>query len=129
MKAGTLGATIERQIWSRFRSTTYWIGATIPVLVISLLLYKTAVATDNPATTMFLSIVSALWIGGSSCVREIVDERRLVQREPHLSLLAYGIAKILHAALMAALQSLIVTIFVSFSGVVPLSWITLWLIL
>jgi hypothetical protein len=62
-------------------------------------------------------------------VREIVDERKLVQREPHLSLGAYGAAKVLHAALMAAGQSLILTLAVLVSAVVGLPLFTLWAIL
>ncbi len=79
--------------------------------------------------TMFLAILSALWIGGSACVREVVDERRLVQREPHLSLLAYGLAKIAHASMVALGQSLILTLFVRSSGVVSLPLPALWTIL
>ena len=129
MRVATASATIERQIWSRFRAPSYWIGALVPVALISLLLYQAGRATGNPGMTMFLAVLSALWIGGSGCVREIVDERRLIQRDPHVSLFAYASAKILHAALMAAGQSLIITMFVRFSGVVFLPLFTLWAIL
>jgi len=129
MRVATASATIERQIWSRFRAPSYWIGALVPVALISLVLYQAGRATGNPPMTMFLAVLSALWIGGSGCVREIVDERRLIQRDPHVSLFAYGTAKILHAALMAAGQSLILTVFVRFSGVVFLPLYTLWAIL
>jgi hypothetical protein len=128
MRPGSLRATVERQVRSRFRSRAYWIGAAAPTLLISVLLYQTARATNSAATTMFLAIVSALWIGGSACVREIVDERKLVQREPHLSLLAYGISKIVHAALLAAGQSAIVAAFLVATDVVGLGVIPLWTI-
>jgi hypothetical protein len=76
-------------------------------------------------------VVSALWVGGSACVREIVDERRLVQRDPHLSLLAYAIAKILHAGLMALGQSLLLSVAVAATGIVhnvfPMLWFLLFL--
>src|SRR5262249_10793548 len=85
--------------------------------------------TRSPATVLFLSILSALWIGGSSCVREIVDERRLVQREPHLSLLAYGLSKIIYAVVLGAAQSAVVTAFLRSTDVVGLPFLNLWLIL
>jgi hypothetical protein len=129
VRAATARATIERQIWSRFRSTSYWIGAVAPVFLISLLLFQAGRATSNPAMTMFLAVLSALWIGGSGCVREIVDERRLIQRDPHVSLIAYALAKMLHASLMAAGQSVIISVFVLVSGVVFLPLYTLWTIL
>jgi len=124
-----LWSAIDRQCRSRLRSRAYLVGATLPVLLISALLYQTAVATKSPATAMFLGILSALWIGGSSCVREIVDERRLVEREPHLNLVAYGLAKIVHAVTLASLQAGIVTLFLSLTGVVRLSFPDLWLII
>jgi hypothetical protein len=129
MKVASAQATIERQIWSRFRSPSYWIGAVVPLVLIGILLHQAGVATKNPPMTMFLAVISALWIGGSGCVREIVDERRLVQRDPHLSLLAYAIAKILHAGLMALGQSLILTLAVKLTGVVHLAMPILWIIL
>jgi len=129
MMTNSLAATIDRQLRSRFRSPAYWIAATVPVLLISLLLWQTARATDSPATAMFLAILSALWIGGSSCIREIVDERKLVQRDPHLSLLAYAVAKIIHASLLAAGQSAILTTFLLFTDVVGLPVVPLWTIL
>lgn len=129
MKANSVGATIERQLRSRFRSLSYWIAAVVPVLLISVLLHQTAKATASPATVMFLAILSALWIGGSSCVREIVDERKLVQRDPHLGLLAYGLSKIIHASLLAAGQSLILTFFLLLSDVIGLPVFQLWMIL
>ena len=75
----SLGTAIDRQSRSRFRSPAYVIGVFAPVILISLLLFQTAKATKSPATVVFLSILSALWVGGSSCIREIVDERRLVR--------------------------------------------------
>lgn len=129
MTSLSLGAAIDRQWRSRFRSSAYVIGAVAPVLLIGLLLFQTASATKSPATVMFLSILSALWIGGSSCIREVVDERRLVQREPHLSLLAYGIAKIVHALALGAAQSLVPTVFLRMTGVIHLPFLNLWLIL
>jgi hypothetical protein len=129
MKFGTATATVERQIFSRFRTPSYWVGAVAPVVLISLLLFQAGRATGNPAMTMFLAVLSALWIGGSGCVREIVDERRLIQRDPHVSLFAYAIAKILHAGLMAAGQSFVLAMFVRFSGVVFLPLYVLWPIL
>ena len=126
MRANSYLATIDRQLRSRFRSPAYWVGAIVPVLLISVLLWQTARATDSPATAMFLAILSALWIGGSSCIREIVDERKLVQREPHLSLLAYAAAKIIYAALLAAGQSAIVAAFLLLTGVVGLPAPLLW---
>jgi hypothetical protein len=129
MRVSTARATIERQIWSRFRTRSYWIGAALPVGLISLLIYQAGRATSNPPMTMFLAVVSALWVGGSGCVREIVDERRLIQRDPHVSLFAYAIAKMLHAALMAAAQSLILSAFVALGGVVHLPLFSIWVIL
>jgi hypothetical protein len=129
VRQGSFSVTIERQIWSRLRSAGYWVGATAPVIVIGLLLFGTAKATSSPATVMFIAILAALWIGGAACVREIVDERKLVQREPHLSLLAYAVAKIVHAVLIAAGQSLIMTLWVLASGIVGLPLLSLWLIL
>jgi hypothetical protein len=129
MMSGSFGVTIERQLWSRFRSTGYWVGATAPVAVIGLLLFETAKATGSPATVIFIAVLAALWIGGSACVREIVDERKLVQREPHLSLLAYAVAKIIHAIVISAGQSLIMTMSVLASGLVGLPLLSLWLIL
>ncbi len=129
MMTNSLAATIDRQLRSRFRSLAYWIAAIVPVLLISLLLWQTARATESPATAMFLAILSALWIGGSSCIREIVDERKLVQRDPHLSLLAYAVAKIIHASLLAAGQSAILTTFLLFTDVVGLPVVPLWTIL
>jgi len=126
---GILGAAIDRQLRSRSRSMSFWVGASVPVIVIGALLWETARATQSPATAMFLAILSALWVGGSSCIREVVDERKLVMREPHLSLLAYGIAKMVHASLLAAAQSLIIAIFLIASGVVGLPLSPLWLIL
>lgn len=125
----SLAATIDRQSRSRFRSPAYLVSAVVPVLLIGALLFQTARATDSPATAMFLAILSALWIGGSSCVRDIVDERRLVQREPHLNLLAYGVAKIVHALVLGAAQSAIVVAFLRATGVVRLPFANLWLIL
>ena len=129
MRVATASATIERQIWSRFRAPSYWVGVVAPVFLISLLLFQAGRATRNPAMTMFLAVLSALWIGGSGCVREIVDERRLIQRDPHVSLFAYAIAKILHAALMSAGQSFVLAMFVRFSNVVFLPLYILWPIL
>lgn len=129
MKVASAQATIERQLWSRFRSPSYWVGAVVPLVLIGVLLTMAGDATKNPPMTMFLAVISALWIGGSSSVREIVDERRLVQRDPHLSLLAYAIAKILHAGVMALGQSLVLTLAVMFTGVVHLSAPILWIIL
>jgi len=129
MKASSAQATIERQLWSRFRSPSYWIGAVVPLALIGLLLHQAGSATSDPPTTMFLAVISALWVGGSGCVREIVDERRLVQRDPHLSLLAYALAKILHAGLMAAGQSLILTMAVLLTGIVHIAAPMLWILL
>lgn len=129
MKVSSAQATIERQLWSRFRSPSYWIGAIVPLVLIGFLLYETGSATKDPPTTMFLAVISALWVGGSACVREIVDERRLVQRDPHLSLLAYALAKILHAGLMACGQSLILTIAVWETGIVTLFPALVWILL
>ena len=129
MRVSSAQATIERQIWSRFRSPSYWIGAVVPLVLIGLLLHQAGSATSDPPTTMFLAVISALWVGGSGCVREIVDERRLVQRDPHLSLLAYALAKILHAGLMAFGQSLILTIAVLLTGIVHLAPPMLWILL
>jgi hypothetical protein len=129
MNFGMATATVERQIFSRFRTPSYWIGAVAPVVLISLLLFQAGRATGNPAMTMFLAVLSALWIGGSGCVREIVDERRLIQRDPHVSLFAYAVAKILHAAVMATGQSFVLAMFVRFSGVVFLPLYVLWPIL
>jgi hypothetical protein len=129
MKVASAQATIERQLWSRFRSPSYWIGAVVPLVLIGVLMHQAGEATDNPPMTMFLAVISALWIGGSGCVREIVDERRLVQRDPHLSLLAYALAKILHAGLMALGQSLVLTLAVVFTGVVHLPFTLLWILL
>lgn len=123
-----LWSAIDRQWRSRFRSTAYVLGATLPVLLISGLLYQTAVATKSPATAMFLAILSALWIGGSSCVREIVDERRLVEREPHLNLVAYGLAKLVHAVALAGVQATIVTLCLGVTDVVRLPLANLWVI-
>jgi len=129
MKASSAQATIERQLWSRFRSPSYWIGAVVPLVLIGLLLHQAGSATSDPPTTMFLAVISALWVGGSGCVREVVDERRLVQRDPHLSLLAYALAKILHAGLMAAGQSLILTMAVLLTGIVHIAAPMLWILL
>ncbi len=125
----SLGAVLDRQWRSRFRSVGYVVATVVPALLISFLLFETAGATKSPAMVVFLSILSALWIGGSSCVREIVDERRLVQREPHLSLLAYGLAKILHAVVLGAGQSVILTLFLHYTDVVFLPFLQLWTIL
>jgi hypothetical protein len=124
-----LGATVDRQIRSRFRSPAFWIGAVAPVVIIAVLVNQAGDAAKSPAMTMFLAIVSALWIGGSGCVREIVDERRLVQRDPHLSLLAYAAAKLLFASGMALFQSLVLTIAVAATSVVVLPAPYLWVIL
>lgn len=129
MKTGSLAATVGRQLRSRSRASSYWIGATAPVVLIGILLYQTGTATNSPATLMFLAILSSLWVGGSANVREIVDERKLVQREPHLSLLAYGAAKILHAALLAAGQSAILGLLLQMSGIVWLPFHQVWLVL
>jgi hypothetical protein len=125
----SLGAALDRQWRSRFRSVGYVVATIVPALLISFLLFQTAAATKSPATVVFLSILSALWIGGSSCVREIVDERRLVQREPHLSLFAYGLAKILHAIVLGAGQSVILTLFLHYTDVVFLPFLPLWAML
>ena len=123
-----LWSAIDRQWRSRLRSPAYLLGATVPVLLIGALLFQTAVATKSPATAMFLAILSALWIGGSSCVREIVDERRLVEREPHLNLVAYGVAKLVHAVALASVQATIVTLFLGVTDVVRLPLPNLWII-
>jgi hypothetical protein len=120
MKISSVAATIERQARTRFRSPAFWVGATVPVVLIGALVAAAGYATDRPAVTMFLAVLSGLWIGGSGCVREIVDERRLVQRDPHVSLLAYAGAKLLFAAAMAGFQSLVLTIAVTLSGCVSL---------
>jgi len=125
----SLATAIDRQSRSRFRSPAYVIGVFVPVVLISLLLFQTAKATRSPATVVFLSILSALWVGGSSCIREIVDERRLVQREPHLSLLAYGIAKIAHAVVLGIAQSAVITVLLRMTQVIHLPLPKLWLIL
>jgi hypothetical protein len=121
MKLASLGATVDRQVRSRTRSLAFWIGAIAPVVLIGLLVNQAGRATSSPPVTMFLAVLSALWIGGSGCVREIVDERRLVQRDPHVSLLAYAAAKLLFAAAMAALQSAVLTLAVAATGVVHLA--------
>ncbi len=125
----SLRAAVDRQWRSRFRSPAFLIGAFVPVVLISGLLYQTAKATSSPATVMFLAILSAIWTGGSSCVREIVDERRLIQREPHLNLLAYGVAKILHAFVLGGAQSIIMALCLQLTDVVRLPFANLWLIL
>jgi hypothetical protein len=131
MKAPALAATIDRQVRSRLRSPAFWIGATVPVVLIGILLAAAGRATDSPAVTMFLAVLSGLWIGGSGAVREIVDERRLIQRDPHVSLLAYAAAKLLFAGALAALQAVVLTAAVGFSGCVhlpaPILAIILWL--
>ena len=129
MMSTSLGSAIDRQLRSRFRSPSFWIGASLPVVLISGLLLQTARATNSPAAVMFLAILSALWVGGSSCIREIVDERRLVQRDPHLSLFAYGVAKIVHATLLALGQSLVLALFLRLSDVVRLPLLPLWTLL
>ena len=129
MNSLSLSAAIDRQWRSRFRSPAYLAGAAIPVLLIGALLFQTATATKSPATVIFLTILSALWIGGSSCVREIVDERPIVQREPHLSLVSYGLAKILHAILLGAAQSAILSLFIRFTDVIGLPYVNLWWLL
>ena len=129
MKINNLTATIERQVRSRLRSPAFWVGAIAPVALIGVLLSATGYATDSPPVTMFLAILSGLWIGGSGCVREIVDERRLVQRDPHVSLLAYGAAKLLFATAMAAFQSAVLTVAVALSGCVSLPPPYVWIIL
>jgi hypothetical protein len=125
----SLGAAIDRQWRSRLRSPAYLIAAVVPVLIIGFLLFQTADATKSPAMVLFLGILSALWVGGSSCVREIVDERRLVQREPHLSLLAYGLAKVAHAVILAVIQSAAISLFLRQTDAVSLPFLNLWLIL
>ena len=131
MKIANLAATVERQIRSRFRSPAFWVGAVAPVVLIGVLLSAAGRATDSPPVTMFLAVLSGLWIGGSSSVREIVDERRLVQRDPHISLLAYAAAKLLFAGAMAGFQSAILTVAVSLAGCVflpaPYVWVILFL--
>ncbi len=129
MKINNIVATIERQVRSRFRSPAFWVGAIAPVVLIGLLLGATGAATGSAPVTMFLAILSGLWIGGSGCVREIVDERRLVQRDPHVSLLAYAGAKLLFAATMAAFQSAVLTLAVALSGCVSLPPPAVWMIL
>ncbi len=42
MRIESLGATLGRQMWSRIRSRSYWVGATAPVLLIGLLLSRPA---------------------------------------------------------------------------------------
>jgi hypothetical protein len=121
MKLASLGATVDRQVRSRARSIAFWVGAVAPVLLIGLLVNQAGRATGSPPVTMFLAVLSSLWIGGSGCVREIVDERRLVQRDPHVSLLAYAVAKLLFAAALAALQSSLLTLAVAATGVVNLA--------
>jgi hypothetical protein len=129
VKINNIVATIERQVRSRFRSPAFWVGAIAPVVLIGGLLAATGAATDSAPVTMFLAILSGLWIGGSGCVREIVDERRLVQRDPHVSLLAYAGAKLLFAATMAGFQSVILTLAVALSGCVALPAPAVWIIL
>lgn len=129
MTSLSLGAALDRQWRSRFRSPAYLIGTLVPALLIGVLLFQTADATRSPATVVFLGILSALWIGGSSCVREIVDERRLIQREPHLSLFSYGVAKIVHAVVLGVAQSLVLAAFLGFTDVVRLPFFNLWAIL
>ena len=129
MRINNLAATIERQVRSRFRSPAFWVGAIAPVVLIGVLLAATGRATGSPPVTMFLAILSGLWIGGSGCVREIVDERRLVQRDPHVSLLAYAVAKLLFATAMAGFQSLVLTVAVAASGCVSLPPPYVWIIL
>lgn len=128
MKVRSFAATIERQFVSRYRSLSFWTGAVAPVLFVGVLLYQTALATKSPSSTMILAVLSALWISGSGCVREIVDEREMVRREAHLSLLAFGIAKILHASALAIIQSGVLTAFLAATDVVriPVPW--LWVI-
>src|SRR5262249_29254979 len=48
------------------------------------------------------------------------------RREPHLSLLAFGVAKILHAIVLAALQSVILSGFLMASGVIRIPGGLLW---
>jgi hypothetical protein len=131
MKILGYAATIDRQVRSRLRSPAFWVGASAPVVLIGILLAAAGHATDSPAVTMFLAVLSGLWIGGSGSVREIVDERRLVQRDPHVSLLAYAAAKLLFAAAMAGFQSAVLTGAVGLSGCIhlpaPIVWIILWL--
>lgn len=131
MKVPTLAATVDRQVRSRFRSPAFWVGAIAPVVLIGILLAAAGRATDSPAVTMFLAVLSGLWIGGSGAVREIVDERRLIQRDPHVSLLAYAAAKLLFAGATAAFQAMVLTMAVGLSGCVhlpaPVLWIILWL--
>jgi hypothetical protein len=129
VKGQSLGATIERQVRSRFRSPAFWIGAIAPVVLIGILLSAAGRATGSPAVTMFLAVLSGLWIGGSGCVREIVDERRLVQRDPHVSLLAYAAAKLLFAGALAAFHSVVLTAAVYFTGEVFLTPAIVWIIL
>jgi hypothetical protein len=129
MKLASLGATVDRQVRSRVRSVAFWVGAIAPVVLIGLLLNQAGLATGSPPVTMFLAVLSSLWIGGSGCVREIVDERRLVQRDPHVSLLAYAVAKLLFAAALAALQSGVLTLAVATTGVVHVALPIIWIIL
>jgi hypothetical protein len=129
MKLASLNATVERQVRSRVRSIAFWVGAVAPLVLIGLLVNQAGRATGSPPVTMFLAILSALWIGGSGCVREIVDERRLVQRDPHVSLLAYAVAKLLFATALALLQSGVLTLAVAATDVVHLAPPMVWIIL
>lgn len=127
--SSSLLTAIQRQLRSRVRSFAYWRSAIPPVLLIGVLLQITGTASRDPGTMMFLAILSALWIGGSSCIREVVDERSLIERDPHLPLLGYGAAKLLLASAMGAIDSAILTAFVASSGVTSLPLTALWAIL
>jgi ABC transport system ATP-binding/permease protein len=82
--------------------------ATGPVLAIALLVGAISSGPNHPRTILML-LFSGLWFGGSSAVREIVDERPIYRRERQrgLSIFAYLSSKLIYGGALAVVQSLL----------------------
>jgi len=102
-------------------TTILLIQAPIIGLLISLVFYK-ASPIYNPATPLFLLVVSALWFGTSNSAREIVSERSIYMRERmvNLKIPSYIFSKFAVQSLLCLIQCVmlvsIVYFFLDFNG-------------
>ncbi len=99
---------VQRQFELRLSRPITWLHLLWPLAAIAVLVALMKEAPNEPKT-LFMTVLAALWFGGSLTVREVVDERAVFRRERQcgLGLAEYLGSKIVFAAVVSLAQSLV----------------------
>jgi len=97
---------IHRQLALRLRDWSSVAGLLIPPFAVAFLVGMMKQNPNEPKV-LFMVIFSALWLGCSGAVREIVDEQAIYrrERERNLSILSYLGSKLVYVILLGIVQS------------------------